>query len=104
MQCPPGQPPPEVLELLVAPALGRANRLGRIQHGLADQLLQPGHDGARAMHRLAVDQQSGDRGVALAVDLLHLLDVPTRHELDALVLKALEAQGCGNRHARMRGR
>jgi len=47
MQRPPRQPPPQILELLVAPALGFADRVGdrrRKQRWLGGELLQPRHD------------------------------------------------------------
>jgi len=56
------------------------------------------------VHGLVVDEQAGHGGVALAVDLLHLLDVGTGVEVDPLEVEPLQPQ-CGvGGHAGVRGR
>src|SRR5438128_210867 len=54
------------------------------------------------MHRVTVNRQSGDRRVALAVQLCHLLDMRAGRQVDPLVCEALELERARNGHARMR--
>ncbi len=57
----PGQPAAEVLQLLVAPALGLAHRVAGVQRRVGVEGLEAGEDRARAVHRLAVEHRARDR-------------------------------------------
>ncbi len=102
----PRQPPAEVLQLLVAPALGLAHLLGvgfGEERGIGRDLFEPLEDAPGSVHRLVVHHQPRHRGVALPVELGHLLAVRARLEVLALVGQALELQGRLRGHAGMRG-
>jgi len=67
------------LELLRDPDLGLADLVGarrRVEAGIGAQLVEAGKDRRRAVHRLVVHKQAGDRAAPLAVDFFDLVALP----------------------------
>ena len=93
------------LQVLGERRLGLADRLGerrRVEAGLGVQLGEAGEDRRRAVHRIAVDEQPGNRAAPLAIDLFDPLGLLAGDQFHRLVLITEPVERGAHREAGMR--